>query len=248
MFEKCAVIIPAYNPDPELITYVDDLREKGITNIVVVDDGSEENTKYLFRQLESGHDCQVLVHKENRGKGRGLKTAFAYLQKERPDIEYIVTADADGQHAVTDVVALLNHLKMTRAGLVLGVRNFDEAHVPAKNAFGNKMTSAVFRFLFGKKVTDTQTGLRGFAASEIDWLLKLKGERFEYEMNMLMYAVQKGITIHEVNIQTLYFGVKPATHYKTIRDSSRIAKQLAVGFIIKKRLVERGPVPNGGKL
>lgn len=247
MFNDCAVIIPAYHPEPALIAYVDELRERGIQNIIVVDDGSAEDTKPVFRELESEHGCHILVHEVNRGKGRGLKTAFAYLQTERPEIRYIVTADADGQHAVADVLSILRHLQLTQAGLVLGVRDFDEEHVPGKNAFGNKMTSAVFQFLFGKKITDTQTGLRGFSSSEFDWLLQLKGERFEYEMNMLMYAVDRGFTIHEVNIQTLYFGKKPATHYKTIRDSWRIARQLAIGFIMKKRLVEKLPVPSGGE-
>ena len=68
--------------------------------------------------------------------------------------------------------------------------------------------------------------------------MAIKGERFEYEMNMLMVAVHDDMQLVEVPILTLYFGEERVTHYKTFRDSGRIAKQLFVGLTMKKRLVE----------
>lgn len=245
MFTHCAVIIPAFNPEPEFVSYIEELLRQGIVNIIVINDGSLASTEPIFKQISRLPHCTILTHDKNYGKGRGLKTAFHYLKNERQDITNMVTADADGQHAVADVLALFRQLEKQPTGMVLGVRNFDEEHVPSKNAFGNKLTSRVFKWLFGSYISDTQTGLRGFAASEISWLLALKGERFEYEMNMLMYAVQQNIPIHEVTIQTIYFGEKHATHYKTFRDSFRIAKQLFVGFTLKKRLVSRMEAPMG---
>lgn len=239
MFEHCAVIIPTYNPEPELIPYVEELKAQGIQHVIVINDGSLASTQSIFDALASNQNCTVLVHEVNQGKGSGLKTAFRYIKEERPELRAVVTADADGQHAVEDVLALCRFLEQDPAGIVLGVRNFNEEHVPSKNAFGNKLTSRVFKLLFGTYLMDTQTGLRGFSRSELDWLLALKGERFEYEMNMLMYAVQQNIPVHEVPIQTLYFGEKHATHYKTFYDSFRIAKQLLIGLIVRKRLVER---------
>lgn len=236
--KKSTVVIPTYNPEPEFISYVEELVRSGAENIIIIDDGSASETQTVFRELEAFPACTLLIHPENRGKGAGLKTSFRYLKEQRPDITRIVTADSDGQHAVADVVRLLEVLEESSHGIVLGVRDFNLPHVPNKNAFGNKLTSHVFKLLFGTYVSDTQTGLRGFHSSDIDWLLSLKGERFEYEMNMLMMAIHDGIPLQEVAIQTLYFGKKPVSHYKTIRDSWRIAKQLAVGFFVKKRLVE----------
>lgn len=239
MLEHCVVIIPTYNPDSAFLSYVEELLVKKIQNIIIINDGSLASMQNIFDQVEQMPHCTVLTHSENFGKGRALKTAFQFVKEHRPELKYAVTADADGQHAVADVLALFGLLQEKQTGIALGVRNFDEEHVPSKNAFGNKLTSRVFQLLFGTLVTDTQTGLRGFVTSEMDWLMNLKGERFEYEMNMLMYAVQQNIPIHEIAIQTIYFGEQHATHYKTFRDSFRIAKQLLIGFTLKKRLVEK---------
>lgn len=245
MFDHCAVVIPAYNPDNELIPYITKLQTRGMRNVIIVDDGSLESTQPIFKQLQQDPFCTVLFHPVNQGKGRAMKSAFQYIQNNCPEVRYIVTADADGQHLTEDVLAIFAYLQTVPSGVVLGSRNFDEEHVPSKNAFGNKLTSRVFQLLFGKRIIDTQTGLRGFRVAELDWLLPLKGERFEYEMNMLMYAVHKEIPLYEVPIETVYFGKKPPTHYKTFRDSFRIAKQLAIGLVGKKRLLEKAAVKGG---
>lgn len=245
MFQHCAVIIPAYNPNSDLLAYISDLKRQGMNHIIVVDDGSRESSQPILEEVRNTSSCILLTHSLNRGKGRALKTAFQYIIEKQKKIKYIVTVDADGQHAVTDVVALFGYLKKIHSGIVLGMRNFDEENVPRKNAFGNKLTSRVFEWLFGKRISDTQTGLRGFSIAELTWLLPLRGERFEYEMNMLMYAVHKDIPIHEVSINTLYFGENHSTHYKTFRDSVRIAKQLWVGRIMKNRLLEKISVSEG---
>ncbi len=236
--KKSIVVIPTYNPDQKFIPYVEELIAAGIATIIIVDDGSSEETQHIFRKLEAVSACTLLIHEENRGKGAGLKTAFRHIQATFVEETAIVTADADGQHAVQDVVRLLEELKKEAHGIVLGVRDFDLEHVPRKNAFGNKLTSRVFKWLFGTYISDTQTGLRGFHSLDIPWLVAIKGERFEYEMNMLMVAVHDDMQLVEVPIQTLYFGEERVTHYKTFRDSGRIAKQLFVGLTMKKRLVE----------
>lgn len=236
--KKSAVVIPAYNPDQKFISYVKELIGAGIATIIIVDDGSIPETQSVFQTLEAFPTCTVLVHEKNRGKGAGLKTAFRYIRETFTDEVMIVTADSDGQHAISDVIRLLHELEKETHGIVLGVRDFDLEHVPGKNAFGNKLTSRVFKWLFGTYISDTQTGLRGFHSSDIPWLLAIKGERFEYEMNMLMGAVHEKMPLVEIAIQTLYFGEERVTHYKPFRDSWRIAKQLIVGLFMKKRLME----------
>ena len=118
---------------------------------------------------------------------------------------------------------------------MLGVRDFDQDNVPSKNAFGNKLTSRVVALLFGTYISDTQTGLRAFDFNHLDWLLDVSGDRFEYEMNVLTYALIQSIPIHEQAIQTIYFGGESSSHYNALTDSLRIAKQLLRGFILKKR-------------
>ncbi|HJB23564.1 MAG TPA: glycosyltransferase family 2 protein [Candidatus Jeotgalibaca pullicola] len=235
---QCVVIIPAYNPEPTLIQYVEELVEKGVQNVIIINDGSESASLSLFESLDQMESCTVLTHGNNQGKGRALKTAFQYVRDRKATMKYLVMADADGQHAVDDVLQLLKVSKERKSGIILGVRDFDQAHVPSKNAFGNKLTSKAFKIFFGKYLSDTQTGLRSFSISELDWLLVLKGERFEYEMNMLIYAIYKSIPIYEQPIQTIYFGEKTVSHYKAFHDSIRIAKLMFRGFVMKNSLVD----------
>ena len=226
--EQCAVIIPALNPPIHLIDYVKTLQGKGATRIVVVNDGSRAECVDVFKEISSYNGCTVLTHQTNKGKGRALKTGFAYCLEQFDDVLGVITADADGQHAAEDVGKVTDALT-THDGIVLGVRDFSEPHVPVKSYIGNRMTRYIFQLLSGQKLKDTQTGLRGISIKELPWMLKLKGERYEYEMNMLIHAIRTNVEIVEVPIQTLYFKGNSESHYRAVRDSLKILKQLLFG-------------------
>jgi putative flippase GtrA len=105
---------------------------------------------------------------------------------------------------------------------VLGVRDFDREGIPARSVFGNKVTSRVMKLLTGMSVRDTQTGLRGISSDFMKFLLTEKGERFEFETNMLLDAKENGIRIKEVPIETIYLEENRSSHFNPIRDSVRI--------------------------
>ena len=104
----------------------------------------------------------------------------------------------------------------------MGCRNFDGDDVPARSEFGNKLTRRVMKYLAGVSVSDTQTGLRGIPADFMRSLLTLKGERFEFETNMLMETKKLGIRIIEVPIKTIYIEDNRTSHFNPIKDSIRI--------------------------
>ena len=137
----------------------------------------------------------------------------------------IITVDSDGQHITKDVVAVAKTMSLHPNDLILGCRNFssnESVHVPWKSYFGNKTTSMIFQLLFGKKIHDTQTGLRGIPKSLMPNIIDLAGERFEYEINMLIYTVKHNISIQEVGIQTVYMNNNEETHFHPIKDSFKI--------------------------
>ena len=216
------ILIPAYKPTEELVGFVREL----LTNpfdVVVVDDGGGEQFDAVFGALQEM--CAVIRYPVNKGKGGALKTGFRYIRENMPGCRYVVTADADGQHKIPDIIKVRDRLKEIPDGFVIGARYF-ENEVPFRSKFGNKITRTVFRTLTGVKLSDTQTGLRGFFASDLEWLESIKGERYEYEMNMLMKAADQKMKIHEVSIATIYENDNASSHFNTFKDSWRIYKTI----------------------
>lgn len=215
------ILIPAYKPDEGLIPLTGELARS--FDVVVVDDGSGEEYGRIFKRLENV--CRVIRYEKNKGKGGALKTGFAYIRSNMPDCKYIVTADADGQHKIPDIKKVADRLRSEEKGFVIGSRLFKNK-VPLRSRFGNTLTKLVFRVLTGIKLSDTQTGLRAFHASECGWLESINGERYEYEMNMLMSAAEDKLPIHEEIIETVYENNNASSHFKAVKDSIRIYKTI----------------------
>lgn len=213
------IIIPAYEPDEKLIKLVGELKEKCDSKILVVDDGSGERYTRIFEKTEQ-LGAVVYRYEKNRGKGATLKTAFSIVSSWE-EAEEIVTADCDGQHLPEDIMKIMNQVKLNKSKIILGARHFT-GKVPFRSIFGNKLTSIVFLLAKGKKVTDTQTGLRGFSKDMIPWLCSVEGDRFEYEMNMLLEAEDSGYEIKETPINTVYLENNKSSHFNPLKDSIKI--------------------------
>lgn len=217
------VIIPAYKPDETLVTITDQLWVYGC-RMVVVDDGSGEEYQEIFDRVRD--ICVVLRHPENRGKGAAVKTALAYVGNELWDSGPVGIMDCDGQHLPEDMRRLLEFAGTHRRALALGVRRVG-AEMPLRSRVGNTVTRKVFRLASGVKVSDTQTGLRAFDAEMISDLLSVKGERYEYEMNVLLTFAKKGIPIEEVPVRTIYRDRNNSnSHFRSFVDSMRIYKDI----------------------
>lgn len=216
-------IIPAYEPDEQLVKTAEELNGLGF-KLIIVDDGSSHDKDDIFGKAESFG--VVLHHEKNCGKGRALKTAMQYILENMHDEDSIVTVDADGQHRSQDVIAVSLMLSLHPNDLILGVRSF-EGKVPLRSRIGNSVTRTVFALASGKKLSDTQTGLRAFSTEMIPFLLSIEGERYEYEMNMLLSCAESGISWTEVPIRTVYRDMKNSTsHFNTVKDSFRIYKTI----------------------
>lgn len=229
---KNVVIIPALNPSETLSDYVDSLVEGGMNKILIVNDGSNEKCKKTFEQLQKKEGVFVLTHAKNLGKGRGLKNAFNYVLTHWSDeISGVITADSDGQHTVEDVIRVSEALdKQENPALILGTRDFNEEIVPFKSRYGNKITSKVFWLFYGVKVNDTQTGLRGIPKEYMYEYMDLEGERFEYEMNMLIYGAMHKHQFAQQTIRTVYFDNNSETHFRPVADSLKIYKLIFANF------------------
>lgn len=224
------VLIPTLHPDHLLVQYVEDLESLGFNRILIVDDGSGTEYSSLFEQLDKHPSCQVIGYPNNQGKGYALKYGMRFILEQYPDAAGIVTADSDGQHAAEDVLKVSQSMVLYPHDLIIGSRDFKGANVPWKSRAGNYMTSFFFALLYGKWLPDTQTGLRGFSMSLIPFMLDVSGNRFEYEMIMLILASSRSINFHTVPIQTIYIEENRRTHFRPFKDSARIYVQLFKNF------------------
>lgn len=220
MKNEIVVLIPAYNPTDDLIPLVSELLQNNFT-IVVVNDGSAKRTKYIFDKLDKDRII-FLEHCENKGKGQALKTGFDYI-KNNIECTGVVTADADGQHDLEDIKKVSNALKDTPNTLVLGSR-LDTKSMPFSSRTGNTITRFVFKFATHTKVFDTQTGLRGIPLTMLDEFLNIPGKRYEYEINMLLYAAKHNLRIKEVGIKAIYLNDNKSSSFHLFRDSAQIYK------------------------
>ena len=217
------VIIPAYEPRTEFVDYAKEVSTHA-ARVVVINDGSGPEYDPIFDELSKIPNLTCLKHEVNRGKGCALKTAFAYCTEELPEHSVLVTADCDGQHAAEDVLRVYEAARANTDKLVLGSRNFNLPNIPRKSRVGNSMFRVSYRVIYGLPVYDTQTGLRGFSPALAKAYLSVPGERFEYEMGMLIYSKRDGIPILEVPIRTIY-PENPkdhVTHYRAIWDGMKI--------------------------
>ena len=133
----------------------------------------------------------------------------------------IVTADADGQHTPTDILRLIDALHEHPDKLVLGSRAFT-GDVPFKSRWGNRITRFVYALASGVKVGDTQTGLRALPASSLPAMARIEGERYEYEMNVLLKLRDMHLGVFEVPIETIYIDDNAGSHFNPVRDAFKI--------------------------
>lgn len=233
--EKLIVIIPAYEPPREFTDYARRVAEFA-GELVVVNDGSGSDYDGIFQEIQTIENVKYITYGENHGKGYALKRAFQYCAEAYDESYACVTADCDGQHDTRDILRIAEaSLKHTDA-LVLGARDFDLPNVPKRSRVGNTNTRRIFRLLYGLNLTDTQTGLRGFSVKLAKQFLTVVGDRFEYEMNMLIFTKKNNISVLEIPIKTIYPDnpKEHISHFKTISDSAKVIGVLLrnLGFYV----------------
>jgi len=220
------ILIPAYKPDKQTLSnVVEQIATFDVVRIIIVDDGSGPDFKSVFDHVKTIRKTSILCHKVNKGKGEALRTGFKHVRDCGIECSSVITVDADGQHLPEDVGKIIREIKKLPDCLILGVRVF-KGKIPFRSLLGNKATYLIFRGLVGQKISDTQTGLRGIPYSLLEDVIRLKSNRYAYELEMLLTMVQKGVSIREVTITTVYEDNNSVSSFKPVSDSLLIYKTL----------------------
>lgn len=221
--KKVILVIPAYEPDEKLILLLQAVHSQTEFKIIVVDDGSGKVYEPIFQEAEKY--AFVISYKTNKGKGYALKNAFSYIQNTYKEEATIVTADSDGQHKAEDIIAVAKTNQSKPEYLTLGCREFI-GKVPLKSKIGNVITRRIFQLSMGTRIQDTQTGLRAFDKKQLPFMMQIEGNRYEYEMNMLLYWIRDKRGIAEEPIKTIYLNDNSESHFNPLRDSWMIYREI----------------------
>lgn len=222
MTNSFIALIPAYKPSQLLIDMLEEIKDTPLIP-VVIDDGSGSEFADIFEKAKEY--APVIAHEVNMGKGRALKTGYTYIKEHFPEDAVIVTMDSDGQHRTEDAIKICKMAAEKPGALVLGSRKLAE-NVPFRSQFGNTLTRLVYQLSTGIKVHDTQTGLRAFSANLIPFMNSIGGDRYEYEINVLLDCSRADIPIIETEIPTIYLDNNSASHFNPLRDSIKIYKEI----------------------
>ncbi|MCQ2772798.1 MAG: bifunctional glycosyltransferase family 2/GtrA family protein [Bacilli bacterium] len=233
---KKIALIPSLSPDSSFVEIAKGVFDAGL-DVVVVNDGSPVECDPIFDAIAEFAD--VLSYRTNMGKGYALKYALKHIKEKYADEEYVVvTMDSDGQHKVEDALRVLDEAIADPDALVLGSRKLDKS-CPRKSRVGNWMARTTFFLFTHAKVYDTQTGLRAFNKKIIDLIIGAKGDRYEYEMNMLLDCVRAKVQIKEVDIAVIYIDNNSGSHYNPLKDTMKIFWELIkfslsslIGFLV----------------
>ena len=219
------ILIPAFNPNEKLKILINELRKQvSIENILIINDGSTNGFDFSTLQVK------VISHNTNFGKGEALKNGLNYLINNYKNCKGIVTADCDLQHLPEDIIKICNCLKNNPEKLILGSRFTHKNKIPLKSRVGNNVISFIMKHLYKISLIDTQTGLRGIPANFVKEILNINNSDFSFETVMLLLAVKNNIHIEEVEINTIYYDNNSSTHFKPIKDSYKIMKNLIRGI------------------
>lgn len=213
-----SVLIPAYQPGRELIELTESLYREGF-RILVVDDGSGPDYASVFSQLAPF--AQVLSYPKNGGKGFALKHGMRYLAHQPERCDAFITADADGQHSVRDICRVRQVLEKGHP-FVLTTRELRSKDVPFRSRLGNTMSRFICALSGSYYLSDNQSGLRGFTAEYLPWLCKISGNKYDYEMNVLLYAERQELPICCLPIEVIYLNDNQNSHFDPVRDTLRI--------------------------
>ena len=213
-------LIPAYNPDKNMLAVLRDLAAYGFFT-VLVNDGSDEPHQKFFD--EAGIADILLRHKQNLGKGMAIKTGLGWIRDNIRTPCTVVTVDADGQHRIDDIKKVAAIAEKHPSALIIGSRKLGKG-VPFRSRSGNFFTRTVLHAMTPVTVYDTQSGLRAFSIDLVPLLAEIEGARYEYEMSVLIELTKRQIPILEAKIEAVYISKNSTSHFKTVSDAKRVYK------------------------
>ena len=214
---KCVVLIPTYNNAGTIAKVIADVKEYS-ADIIVVNDGSADDTKNILASIEN---IKVIDYPNNKGKGYALKLG---LQKAYEwGYRYAITIDSDGQHYADDIPTFLDKIEEKPDSLLIGARNLAADNMPSRNTFANKFSNFWYKVETGKTLSDTQSGYRLYPLEKLQNIHFIT-RRYEFEVEIIVRAAWRGVNVENIPIKVYYPPVEErVSHFRPLQDFTRIS-------------------------
>lgn len=216
---KICVVIPTYNEAESIASIIGRIRQQKL-EVVVVDDGSQDNTA----EIAKNNGAIVLCNQINEGKGASLAKGFRYVLGK--DFDAIITMDGDGQHLPEEIPYFIRLATYSNSGLFIGNRMSKRKNMPYIRVFANKLMSWIISLAAKQNIPDTQCGFR-LIKREVLEKINLRTFKYETESEIIIKASRLGYKIESVPIKTIYEGEK--SQINPIIDTLRFIK-----FVVKE--------------
>lgn len=218
------VVIPAYNEEKTIGGVIRCLKKEGYRNIIVVDDGSSDNT------CNAAKKEKVFVYKHgiNRGLGGALGTGLRAALEKNADI--IVTFDADGQHNPKEIKKLVQPIIDDKADFVVGSRLLNPEGMPLIRRIGNWGLNVITLILFGVWTTDSQSGFRAMSREAAE-SIEIKTNRMEVSSELLAEIKKNNLRLVEVPVKAIY------TKYSLKKGQSSLNAFKILSKLILRRIM-----------
>jgi glycosyltransferase involved in cell wall biosynthesis len=215
--EKFCVIIPTFNNASKIEEVINGVLNH-IKNIIVVNDGTTDNTEIILDKFKK---IVVVSYSKNKGKGYALKQGF----KKALELgyNYAITIDSDGQHSASEIPEFIKTCNNHKDALIIGARTTINGNVPRKNSFANKFSNFWVFIITGIKLIDTQSGFRLYPLNKMQ-NIKFVSRRYEFELEVLAKASWRNIPIISIPISVFYPpNNERITHFRPFIDFLRIS-------------------------
>ncbi|MBP3791016.1 MAG: glycosyltransferase family 2 protein [Methanobrevibacter sp.] len=215
------VVLPAYNEATRIQPVIESIADKGY-NMVIVNDGSSDNTLDVILDSKRKYPDKIHVYSLmiNRGVGIATQTGFDAVLKYDP--KYVVSMDSDGQHSADDLDNVITPLVTGQAHAVIGVRPLKD--MPFTRNFANAIMNLLTRIFYGVNVSDSQTGFRAITQDALK-KIKINARGYLISSEFIREVNDKNIPFAEVPIQTIY---TPETQAKgtNVKEALKILIQM----------------------
>ena len=217
---RICVIIPTYNNAGTIMQVLSRAMSQSL-DIIVVDDGSTDNTSQLLSSFTNTEKITVIGYRQNRGKGYALKYGFRKALAHGYD--FAITLDSDGQHYPEDIPLFLKAHEAHPDAMIIGDRGMMHDNMPKGNTFANRFSNFWFYVQTGQHLTDTQTGFRLYPLKRMRYA-RFITSRYEAELELLVFSAWSGVELIPVCVRVYYPPAEErVTHFRPVADFARIS-------------------------